>query len=856
MTRKLVYPMLLACFLISSCGIELKTIGGSSLNTADTEEEVDSKEFWDAKKETVASPENSDKPQVKEVAVIFRNEIPAGGFPYVYGGKTAHVVQPGSGKDGILACYMDGNDYSGVTVALGDGKSLDLAKYRGAGSAGLAFWAKGAPGVKSVYVGIIDDESDGKKVQTKLAMADFGELDTSWRYYMIPIRRFLDQGRYWDDNKKVEAVDQTDWKKINEIRFSVNKGENRIGAGEPVTLYVSDIAVIESIPGYVDPADYWNAFKSDAPEIMLHNFDSEKDQKWESSNGPKSEVSFRFAKSTAAKGGEKALEITFRNNDWCDVTYAYDINGRQNSERDWTKHWGLKFDFYTDKPYQPVTVQVSDAGNEIFVATTGGEKGWTEILVPFKDFSKFPYYQPADAEQNGKFDLGGMRMIDFKAAGEGTRGVYLVDNVRLTNDRKAKVKEVPVNIDVTIKGDLKKVVTEKINPGLFGINAALWDGDMLHKETAEYVKAVNHKVLRYPGGLRADEDHWKEVLSKKDFMVDIDEFLDFCKNTGTTPMITVNFGTGTAQEAADWVRHCNVTKKADVKYWEVGNELYGTWHANHCTAEEYGKKAHEFITAMKEVDPSILVTVVGVLEGDWNKTVFEQTKDVADGINVHHYPQHTGAENDAGLLSAPQTLVDILGGVRNQVNASGVPGKKYEIWLTEWNSVDFEPGPQTLSIVNGLFVADYLGMLTKINIDQASYWDIHNDVTVQGGDYGYLSRTGAPDGSNVPRPSYWAFKMASQSLGRGSLLKSETSSDNVTSYLSVDNGKKSLMIVNKFPKTTAQTVISVPGFKGKAAMSQLTAASGLKGPAVSNIDVTEGMKISLPPHSLTTITLQ
>ena len=51
--------------------------------------------------------------------------------------------------------------------------------------------------------------------------------------------------------------------------------------------------------------------------------------------------------------------------------------------------------------------------------------------------------------------------------------------------------------------------------------------------------------------MRADEDHWKEVLAKKDHHVDIDEFLDFCKQTGTEPMITVNFGTGTPQEAAD-----------------------------------------------------------------------------------------------------------------------------------------------------------------------------------------------------------------------------------------------------------------------------------------------------------------
>jgi hypothetical protein len=164
-----------------------------------------------------------------------------------------------------------------------------------------------------------------------------------------------------------------------------------------------------------------------------------------------------------------------------------------------------------------------------------------------------------------------------------------------------------------------------------------------------------------------------------------------------------------------------------------------------------------------------------------------------------------------------------------------------------------------MTIVNALFVADYLGMLTHHNIEQASYWDVHNDITPQGGDYGYLSRTGAPDGDNIPRSSYWAFKMASKSLGRGSLLESKTGDDNVSSYYTVDGGKKSLMIVNKYPKTTADVEINIPGFQGKAKMSRLTSEnSGSpgkkgKGPDESTTDIKPGTKMTLPAHSVTTL---
>ena len=825
----------------------------------DVYEPVEEKEeqYWDEREDMIDSPPLASRPEVKDVHKVFIDETPGGGFVYVYGGKTAYKVISGASKDnkGILACYLDNGDYSGVTLALGNGASINVEPLKKAKAAGLAFWAKGAPGVDKIYVGILDDESDGAKVQTKVALGDFGSLDTTWKYFMIPLRRFQDVGKYWDDNKKAEVVGDVKWNQVNEIRFSNNKAENKVPEGEPVALYVDQITFIEEIPGYIDPEEYWANFESDAKDIILHDFEGSESPNWETANGPKSEISYKLVKSEARNGGENALAITFKMNDWCDAVFNYETNNSAPELRDWSKHWGLKFEMYTSKPYQGINVQVNDAGNEVWIASAGCGKGWHEVLVPFKAFYKFPYWQPEDAEQNGKFDMQAIRTIDFKPSGEGTSGTFLIDNVRLTNERTAYEAPVAEKITVKITGDMGKVVTPAINDGIFGINAALWDGDLLKPQTVDYVKAVNHAVLRYPGGLRADEDHWKEVLAKKDWMVDTDEFLEFCKQTNTTPMITVNFGTGTAEEAAEWVKHVNVTKKANVKYWEVGNELYGDWHANHCTAEEYGKRAAEFIKKMKEVDPSILVTVVWVLEGEWNKVVFENTKDLADGVNVHHYPQHAGEENDAALLAAPQTLKSILPGVRKQTEEYGVPGKKYEIWLTEWNSVDFKPGPQTLGIVNAMFVADYLGELAVQNIEQASYWDIHNDITEQGGDYGYLSRTGAPDGDNVPRPSYFAFKMASEAL-RGKLLETESENDNVSTYLTENNGKKALMVINKMPKTKAVIDLNIPGFSGKATLKQLRSDNMKNGYSSETIDVAEGGEITLPAWSVTTITIQ
>ncbi len=810
-------------------------------------------DLWEDKQETVSPPPvaaaSGDKP--KALHDLFVNSFPSGGFTYVYGGRTAAATQPMAGdKDrNVLAAYLDNDDYSGVTLSLGTGKVLDLAELRNAKGA-LQFWGKGSPGTRQVYIGLLDDESDGNKVQTKITLADFLPIDTTWRLYQIPLKRFPLSGRYWDAKKGGEVAADMNFARFQEFRVSNNKGENRAEPGQPVTFYVADLQVIDHIPGYVDPEVYWANFDSKEPDRLLHDFEGKADATgWSTGHGPKSEVSFRLVSETEPGMGKKSLETTYRLADWCDVLYRYDDAGRPEADRDWTKHFGLKFSLYTEKAYQGVTVQVQDAGNEIFVSNIGASRGWNEILVPFSTFSKFPYYQPPDAQQNGTFDLKGIRVLDFKPSGDGSRGVYRIDNVTLTNLREVKKAPVAEKVAVTVNAEAGKTVTAKIPPGIFGINAALWDGDLLDPKTEKYVKAVNHHVLRYPGGLRADDDHWKEVLDKKDFMVDTDEFLEFCEKTGTTAMITVNFGTGTPQEAADWVHHVNIKKKAGVKLWEVGNELYGDWHANYTTGDDYGKRTAEFIKAMKKVDPTIKVGVVWVLEGEWNKEVFKHTKDLADAVIVHHYPQHSGEENDAALLAAPQSLDHILPSVKEQIEKFGKKGKHYEIWLTEWNSVDFKPGPQTLGMVNALFVADYLGMLARHGIEHADYWDIHNDITEQGGDYGYLSRTGAPDGDNVPRPSYWAFKLASQAL-RGRLAECATNKPEVTCYLADQpNGKKSMLLVNKFPETAAEIKIQgwAPGSNAKA--WRLNKEKAAQAP----VEISAGEALKLPAHSITVI---
>ena len=832
--------------------------------------------YWDENEDVIDGPKNPEKldGKAKTLATFYDNQLK--GFSYSYGGLTAQreAKSKTQGNGNVLAMYIDNNDWSGVTYSLGEGKYIDLSKVRNKG--GLYFWIKGKLGGEKLYVGILDNQGNDVKSQTKVGLNDWIKVSKDWQLVKIPLKRFMDKGKAWDANKQAEVAKDMQWNKIQEIRFSVGKGENQGEPGKPapVTVFVDQITFTSNID-WVDPDLKWDNFKSNEKDLVISDFEGKyASELWEPAFGPKSQLKHSVGACPNMNGNCLKIEH-YLLADWVDVVLDMEKRKRPAADRDWTKHWGIMFDVYSEKAWQSITVQVQDAGNEIFVSNVGAPKGKTTLLVPFRTFGKFPYYQPPNAKENGIFDLKGVVALDFKPSGEGTAGSFQIDNIKLTNLREIKAKERPAVIKVVVKGE-SDVLNPEISGGLFGINAALWDGDMLDNknfkvQTREFVKRINHGIVRYPGGLRADDDHWKEILDNHDWMVDTDEFLEWLKKTGSNAMFTVNFGSGTEQEAAAWVKHTNVDKKAGILYWEIGNEVYGNWHPYYEKYGKdggtiYGKRARKFIEAMKKVDPTIKVAVLGVLEGDWNEKVLKETGDIADGLIVHHYPQHFGEENDFALLSAPQTLTAIyerLHKVVDKWTAHYKKDKKIELWLTEWNSVDFNPGPQTLSVENGLFVADYLGMLATENVDNAQYWDIHNDITPEGGDYGYLTRSGE-NCMNCPRPSYWAFQMASDAL-RGKLMKTTITGDEdalLTAYWTVKGKKNQLLLVNKSPYSDFDIKLDIPGCKGKAKVQTLDKTSEKLKEGWTNdpskkaktVDISKGIKVG--KRTLTLITLE
>lgn len=804
-------------------------------------------------------------------ATFFDDDVPrAGGYTYAYGGKTRNKLLPSSsaGNRAVFATYFD-DDYSGVNISLGNGKFLDLTQVRRSGS--LTFWVKGGPGAQKFMVGLMDNQGGSRKVQSKVTADAYVVVKPGeWSQCRIPLKAFADDGTYWDATRQREVGAKLDWTKIQDFRVSINRGDNKTEPGAPIAFYLDQIQITRTSKGMVDPDAYWDAFKSDAPERLVTDFTKWGEQ-WRAEHGKSAGIT--VAVRAPSKPLPKAvtgltLKVDFKPGDWYDAFIQ--PASAPGMVDDWSKHYGVALWLYTDRAYQAFDFVIRDRDQEMFLTRVGGARGWQQILVPFRSFKKFSYYQPPEAKQNNELDLNGITQFGIKPAGDVSGTLYLA-RVVLTNQRELAPVKAPALLAAKFSGDTGKPLQRV--PDIYGINVGKWVSDLLDPQSVPLERALGLGVVRYPGGLLSDEEDWQKTLRAKDANVDTDEFLDWCAKVGSTPMFTANVGDGTPELAAAWVQYVNRTRRGPkVQRWEIGNEIYGDWHHYHAKwgkdgGVAYGKAARAYVKAMKAVDPTIKVSAVWMLGGPWNRAVFEQVADVVDAVSVHHYAQNAGSESDLALLAASSGADALMRDVKQQLDELGGKGRRYEIWLSEWNSVDANPGVQILQHVNALFVADYLGHLANSPVQVANLWALYNGRDKRFGDYSLMAVAGDPQGYNFRRPSYWAFEMMAGAVN-GTLLTGASDQEALSGWLSkLGDGKLALAFVNKSFETDYQTTLDVPGLRGEATVSLLGAetSGGIigadalgksypsTGPTTMRREVANGSTILVPKASIVTI---
>jgi alpha-L-arabinofuranosidase len=180
--------------------------------------------------------------------------------------------------------------------------------------------------------------------------------------------------------------------------------------------------------------------------------------------------------------------------------------------------------------------------------------------------------------------------------------------------------------------------------GIYGsssCNPSLVDSQGFRKDVIEALKPLDIPVFRYPGGNFCATYHWQDGIGPVDQRparpelawesvesntFGTDEFMQWCKAVNAEPYLCLNFGTGTLDEALAWLEYCNGTRNTyyanlrrkngheepyKVKYWALGNEMWGPWQINQMTQEAYAERAFQWAKALKLLDPSIQLILCG-----------------------------------------------------------------------------------------------------------------------------------------------------------------------------------------------------------------------------------------------------
>ncbi len=384
-------------------------------------------------------------------------------------------------------------------------------------------------------------------------------------------------------------------------------------------------------------------------------------------------------------------------------------------------------------------------------------------------------------------------------------GCGALGRIRLPGGQAGLRAEIRVDVDAAIR---------RIPRSLYGTNLewiqdgnGLWDRQQNapNPEIVGLTRDLNVSLIRFPGGVFGDFYHWRDgvgpqhsrpetehrpqgAVSRHTFGTD--EALEFARRVGAQLLISVNAGTGTAEEAAAWVRYVNggadQARRQRVQYWEVGNELYindggPASAATTVPPETYARRFLEFAGAMRKADPTISIGAVGgenygrynpVSYADWNRTVLTAAAQEIDFLAVHNaYAPMLVTESwrsvrgvYAAMLAAPVLIGRNLQTLSDQIEQfAPARADQIKIAVTEWGPL-FHVRPDNRyvdhvkTLGSALFAASaFKEFLESPRTEIANFFKLVGPT--------FMGWIGPREGSYVPKAPYLALQMYSSHFG-------------------------------------------------------------------------------------------
>ncbi len=264
----------------------------------------------------------------------------------------------------------------------------------------------------------------------------------------------------------------------------------------------------------------------------------------------------------------------------------------------------------------------------------------------------------------------------------------------------------------------------------------------MRADTLAVLKELDSPVYRWPGGNFVSGYDWKDGIGPRDRRpprknpawtgvehndFGFDEFMAFCRTLGTEPYIAVNSGLGDTASAADEVRYANGPADSPmgklraanghpepyrVKFWSIGNEMYGGWQLGHMPLEKYVEKHNAFAEAMRAVDPSIRLVAVGAV-GPWSERMMRDCAGHMDLVSEHFYRGEAPGLR-GHVRQIPESVRAIAEAHRRyRRDLDSLKGKDIRIALDEWN---YWYGPHVFGeLGTRYFLKDALGIAAGLN---------------------------------------------------------------------------------------------------------------------------------------------
>ncbi|MFA5205015.1 MAG: alpha-L-arabinofuranosidase C-terminal domain-containing protein [Lentisphaeria bacterium] len=330
-----------------------------------------------------------------------------------------------------------------------------------------------------------------------------------------------------------------------------------------------------------------------------------------------------------------------------------------------------------------------------------------------------------------------------------------------------------------------------VAPGIFGsfienLNNCIYGGvfdpacptanhEGFRTDVMAAARAMGVSVVRFPGGCFAPYYHWQDGIGPREKRpltryrnvewreqnsFGTDEFVSWCRQIDAEPFICVNMGSGTPEEARNWVEYCNGragSRWADlriangheqphqVKYWALGNEISGDWEFGYApTPEDYIRRAREFARVMKHADPAIRLVLAGSHFPlnhqfmNWNRDVLDQLFNYVDYISMHHYIGLMGRSGcggkqweTLGALKVHHKLTEYMAEVedacrvvredirlikhrhKNLNKQIGLALDEYNPWYRTWEGDPAVGLCEQYSLADSLLVAAYFNIFVR-----------------------------------------------------------------------------------------------------------------------------------------------